>query len=105
MAGASALDMTIFSFEPIVKLGTGEQKRRILVLLINRKEPGCFGVSEPSTGLDTLCHNPQRLSMAVIIFLKDPKFGSQPLTSRRRPFYWHGLLVCIKLTSHRKGFL
>jgi alkylation response protein AidB-like acyl-CoA dehydrogenase len=53
-AGASAVHMNIFGLEPVRKFGTEEQKRRMLVPLIEGKERACFGVTEPNTGLDTL---------------------------------------------------
>ncbi|ETI29356.1 hypothetical protein G647_01809 [Cladophialophora carrionii CBS 160.54] len=53
-AGASAVHMNIFGLEPVRKFGTQEQKRRMLVPLIEGKERACFGVTEPNTGLDTL---------------------------------------------------
>jgi alkylation response protein AidB-like acyl-CoA dehydrogenase len=54
MTGASAAHMNIFSLEPVVKFGTGEQKKRFLVPLVKGEERACFGVTEPNTGLDTL---------------------------------------------------
>ena len=54
MAGASSVHMNIFGLEPVVKFGSEEQKKRMLVPLIAGKERACFGVTEPNTGLDTL---------------------------------------------------
>lgn len=54
MTGASSVHMNIFGLEPVVKFGTPEQKKRMLVPLIQGKEKSCFGVTEPNTGLDTL---------------------------------------------------
>lgn len=54
MAGCSSVHMNIFGLEPVVKFGTAEQKKRMLVPLIEGKEKSCFGVTEPNTGLDTL---------------------------------------------------
>lgn len=54
MTGASSVHMNIFGLEPVVKYGTEEQKKRMLVPLIAGKERSCFGVTEPNTGLDTL---------------------------------------------------
>lgn len=54
MTGASSVHMNIFGLEPVVKFGTDEQKKRMLVPLIQGKEKSCFGVTEPNTGLDTL---------------------------------------------------
>ncbi|KIW88853.1 uncharacterized protein Z519_10337 [Cladophialophora bantiana CBS 173.52] len=53
-AGASAVHMNIFGLEPVRKFGTEEQKKRMLVPLIEGRERACFGVTEPNTGLDTL---------------------------------------------------
>ncbi|OAL26287.1 hypothetical protein AYO20_10164 [Fonsecaea nubica] len=53
-AGASAVHMNIFGLEPVRKFGTEEQKKRMLVPLIEGREKACFGVTEPNTGLDTL---------------------------------------------------
>lgn len=53
MSGASSLHMNIFGLNPIVVFGTEEQKRRMLPPLIAGEEQACFGVTEPSTGLDT----------------------------------------------------
>jgi alkylation response protein AidB-like acyl-CoA dehydrogenase len=53
-AGASAVHMNIFGLEPVRKFGTEEQKRRMLMPLIEGRERACFGVTEPNTGLDTL---------------------------------------------------
>ena len=54
LAGASSVHMNIFGLEPVVKYGTEEQKKRMLVPLIQGKERACFGVTEPNTGLNTL---------------------------------------------------
>ncbi|OAP59027.1 hypothetical protein AYL99_06324 [Fonsecaea erecta] len=53
-AGASAVHMNIFGLEPVRKFGSEEQKKRMLVPLIEGRERACFGVTEPNTGLDTL---------------------------------------------------
>ena len=53
MAGASAIHMNIFSLNPVVVLGTEEQKRRMLPPLIQGKEKACFAVTEPNVGLNT----------------------------------------------------
>lgn len=54
MTGASSVHMNIFGLEPVVKFGTPEQKKRMLVPLIEGKDKSCFGVTEPNTGLNTL---------------------------------------------------
>lgn len=53
MSGVSAIHMNIFGLNPVVKFGTGEQKRRMLPPLIAGKEKACFAVTEPNTGLNT----------------------------------------------------
>jgi acyl-CoA dehydrogenase len=52
-SGASALHMNIFGLNPVVVLGTEEQKRRFLPPLIAGAEKACFAVTEPDAGLDT----------------------------------------------------
>jgi acyl-CoA dehydrogenase len=53
MSGASAVHMNIFGLQPVVVLGTDEQKRRMLPPLIAGKDKACFAVTEPDAGLDT----------------------------------------------------
>jgi acyl-CoA dehydrogenase len=53
MSGASAVHMNIFGLQPVVVLGTDEQKRRMLPPLIAGKDQACFAVTEPDAGLDT----------------------------------------------------
>src|SRR5262249_37523505 len=53
MSGASAVHMNIFGLQPIVVLGTEEQKRRMLLPMIAGKDKACFAVTEPDAGLDT----------------------------------------------------
>jgi acyl-CoA dehydrogenase len=53
MTGASSVHMNIFGLQPVVKLGTDEQKRRMLPPLIAGKDKACFAVTEPDAGLDT----------------------------------------------------
>jgi acyl-CoA dehydrogenase len=52
-AAASAIHLNIFGPHAIVVHGTDEQKKRMLVPLIEGKEKACFGVTEPNAGLDT----------------------------------------------------
>lgn len=52
-SAASAIHMNIFGANPVVVFGTEEQKRRMLPPLIRGEEKACFGVTEPTTGLDT----------------------------------------------------
>ena len=53
MSGASAVHMNIFGLNPVVMFGTPEQKMRALPPLVEGREKACFGVTEPTTGLDT----------------------------------------------------
>jgi len=53
MTGASTVHMNIFGLQPVVKVGTDEQKRRMLPPLIAGKDKACFAVTEPDAGLDT----------------------------------------------------
>ncbi|WP_456390654.1 acyl-CoA dehydrogenase family protein [Profundibacter sp.] len=52
-SAASAIHMNIFGLNPVVKFGTDDQKKRALPPLISGEERACFGVTEPTTGLDT----------------------------------------------------
>jgi len=52
-SGCSAVHMNIFGLNPVVVLGTEEQKRRWLPPLIAGNERACFAVTEPNTGLNT----------------------------------------------------
>ncbi|PCH71975.1 MAG: acyl-CoA dehydrogenase [Rhodobacteraceae bacterium] len=52
-SGASAIHLNIFGLTPVVVYGTDEQKKRMLTPLIEGREKACFGVTEPTTGLDT----------------------------------------------------
>jgi len=52
-SGASALHMNIFGLNPVVVLGTDEQKKRWLPALIRGEQKACFAVTEPDAGLDT----------------------------------------------------
>jgi acyl-CoA dehydrogenase len=53
MSGASAVHMNIFGLQPVIALGTDEQKRRMLPPLLAGKDKACFAVTEPDAGLDT----------------------------------------------------
>jgi acyl-CoA dehydrogenase len=53
MSGASAVHMNIFGLQPVIVLGTDEQKRRMLPPLLAGKDKACFAVTEPDAGLDT----------------------------------------------------
>lgn len=53
MSGASAIHINIFGLNPVVMFGTDAQKQRFLPPLVRGEEKACFGVTEPTTGLDT----------------------------------------------------
>jgi acyl-CoA dehydrogenase len=52
-SGASAVHMNIFGLNPIVVLGSDEQRRRWLPPLIRGEQKACFAVTEPDAGLNT----------------------------------------------------
>ena len=52
-SAASAVHMNIFGLNPVVKFGTPEQKKKYLPPLVAGEQRACFGVTEPTTGLDT----------------------------------------------------
>jgi acyl-CoA dehydrogenase len=53
LSGASAIHMNIFGLNPVVVLGTEEQKRRMLPPLVAGRDKACFAVTEPNAGLNT----------------------------------------------------
>jgi len=53
MSGASAIHMNIFGLNPVVVFGDEAQKQRFLPPLVAGTQKACFGVTEPTTGLDT----------------------------------------------------
>ncbi len=53
MSGATAVHLNIFGLNPVVVFGTEEQKRRMLPPIAKGELKACFGVTEPTTGLDT----------------------------------------------------
>jgi acyl-CoA dehydrogenase len=52
-AAMSTLHINLFAPHPIVVLGTPEQKKRMLLPLIDGSEKTCFGVTEANAGLET----------------------------------------------------
>ncbi|EIE51040.1 acyl-CoA dehydrogenase [Salipiger aestuarii] len=52
-SAASAVHMNIFGLNPVVKFGTDDQKKKYLPPLVAGEQKACFGVTEPTTGLDT----------------------------------------------------
>jgi acyl-CoA dehydrogenase len=53
MSGATAVHLNIFGLHPVVVHGTPEQKARMLPPIARGEIKACFGVTEPTTGLDT----------------------------------------------------
>ena len=53
MNGASAIHLTIFGMQPVVKHGSDELKAATLPRIVNGDLHVCFGVTEPGAGLDT----------------------------------------------------
>lgn len=54
MAGAQSIHANVYATQPVAKFATTDQKRRMLPGLIKGEWRACFGVTEPSTGLETL---------------------------------------------------
>jgi acyl-CoA dehydrogenase len=53
MNAASAIHLSIFGMQPVVKHGSDELKARTLPRIVNGDLHVCFGVTEPGAGLDT----------------------------------------------------
>ena len=53
LSAASSVHMNIFGLNPVVVLGTEEQKQRFLPPLIRGEQKACFAVTEPDAGLNT----------------------------------------------------
>ena len=53
MNGASAIHLSIFGMQPVVKHGSDEFKARTLPPVATGDLHVCFGVTEPGAGLDT----------------------------------------------------
>jgi len=53
MAAASSIHGPVFSLQPVVRSGTGEQQRRMIPPVLSGEDLICFAVTEPNTGLDT----------------------------------------------------
>ena len=51
--GASAIHMSVFGINPVVKHGSEEMRRKYLPQLISGDLHVCFGVTEPDAGTDT----------------------------------------------------
>ncbi|MGE0801541.1 MAG: acyl-CoA dehydrogenase family protein [Lautropia sp.] len=53
MSGASSIHINVFGLMPVVVFGNDEQKRRMLPPMVKGQVKTCFGVTEPTTGLNT----------------------------------------------------
>lgn len=53
MNAATAIHLSIFGMQPVVKHGSDELKQRTLPRVVNGDLHVCFGVTEPGAGLDT----------------------------------------------------
>ena len=54
MQGAQSIHANVYATQPVMKFATPEQKERFLAKIISGEWVTCFGVTEPTTGLDTL---------------------------------------------------
>ncbi|MEQ8691000.1 MAG: acyl-CoA dehydrogenase family protein, partial [Pseudomonadales bacterium] len=52
-AAMSTIQINLFAPQPVVVLGTAEQRERMLLPLIDGSQKTCFGVTEPNAGLNT----------------------------------------------------
>lgn len=53
MNAASSIHMSIFGMQPVVVFGSDEMKAETLPRIVNGDLHVCFGVTEPTAGLDT----------------------------------------------------
>ncbi|KAA8571850.1 hypothetical protein EYC84_001810 [Monilinia fructicola] len=54
MAGAQSIHANVYATQPVAKFATPTQRQRMLPKLIDGTWRACFGVTEPSNGLETL---------------------------------------------------
>lgn len=54
IAGAQSIHANVYATQPVMKFATKEQRGRFLAKIISGEWRTCFGVTEPSTGLETL---------------------------------------------------
>lgn len=54
MQGAQSIHANVYATQPVMKFATPEQRDRFLSKIISGEWRTCFGVTEPTTGLDTL---------------------------------------------------
>ena len=54
IAGAQSIHANVYATQPVMKFATKDQRSRFLAKIISGEWRTCFGVTEPSTGLETL---------------------------------------------------
>ncbi|KAK3711301.1 hypothetical protein LTR37_009681 [Vermiconidia calcicola] len=54
LAGAQSIHANVYATQPVMKFASGDQRERFLAKIISGEWRTCFGVTEPTTGLDTL---------------------------------------------------
>ena len=54
MQGAQSIHANVYATQPVYKFATPEQRQRYLSKIVSGEWRTCFGVTEPTTGLDTL---------------------------------------------------
>lgn len=54
MQGAQSIHANVYATQPVMKFATEDQRGRFLSKIISGEWRTCFGVTEPTTGLDTL---------------------------------------------------
>jgi acyl-CoA dehydrogenase len=53
IAASSSIHGPVFSLQPVVLFGTGEQQQRMIPPILRGEDRMCFAVTEPNAGLDT----------------------------------------------------
>jgi acyl-CoA dehydrogenase len=86
MNGASAIHLSIFGMQPVVKHGSEELKKATLPRIVDGDLHVCFGVTEPGAGLDLILHaSPPSPSARVTTTASTAgRCGSPRRWSRRR---------------------
>ena len=54
MQGAQSIHANVYATQPVAKFATPEQRKEFLAKIISGEWRTCFGVTEPTTGLETL---------------------------------------------------
>lgn len=54
IAGAQSIHANVYATQPVMKFATPDQRKRFLAKIISGEWRTCFGVTEPTTGLETL---------------------------------------------------